>query len=50
MREDFDPTNTAITWLFKNTASLNVVIEKLIALRVQMENFDGHKEETHEKN
>jgi hypothetical protein len=37
--EDFDHDNAAVTWVFKNTESLNVVINSLIELRVLMETY-----------
>ena len=39
MPDDFDQDNAAITWVFKNTQSLNVIIEQLIQLRVNMETY-----------
>jgi hypothetical protein len=39
LSKDFDPNESAITWRFKNIASLNVVIENLIRLREDMEAY-----------
>lgn len=39
IREDFDPNDSAITWVFKNTKSLDVVIKVLNRIRSDMEAF-----------
>jgi hypothetical protein len=37
--DDFDYNNAAVTWIFKNAESLNVVINQLLELRVMMETY-----------